>query len=92
MPDESGTSGIQLLKTNLSDNSTEKVYNPPVGCQVIEAMSSDSNYVVWAEYDGKNGVSDDKLLALKSYNCITGEIAIFYKIVKNPAPVNEAGF
>lgn len=75
MPDESGTSGIQLLKTNLSDNSTEKVYNPPVGYQVIEAMSSDSNYVVWAEYDGKNGVSDDKLLALKSYNCITGEIA-----------------
>ena len=74
VPDESGKSSMHLLKTDLSGSSTETVYAPPAGYQFIEAMSSDSRYVVWAEYDGENGVSDDKPLVLKSHNCATGEI------------------
>ena len=64
VPDESGKSSMHLLKTDLSGSSTETVYAPPAGYQFIEAMSSDSRYVVWAEYDGENGVSDDKPLVL----------------------------
>lgn len=74
VPDESGKRSMHLLKTDLSGSSTETVYAPPAGYQFIEAMSSDSRYVVWAEYDGENGVSDDKPLVLKSHNCATGEI------------------
>lgn len=74
VPDESGKRSMYLLKTDLSGSSTETVYAPPAGYQFIEAVSSDSRYVVWAEYDGENGVSDDKPLVLKSHNCATGEI------------------